>query len=231
MFASLQAFSRRVIAVCSFLCMALYGLTRWLLAALFGQWQPPFWLRKLWQGLCAVGRWLRARPKQTAATLAGLALLGAIGAYAWHWYKNLPVPHMVAYSVHAPDLTGYQNSPISVDTLRINFSESAAPLEAIEQKVERGVSLEPELKGSWHWASDRRLVFTPTDDWPIDQAYRVTMDQQQLLADGVLLKQYDFEFRSKAFSADLASRELLSGPSDPQPEKTGRHLHILPPDR
>ncbi|HSX90850.1 MAG TPA: alpha-2-macroglobulin [Pseudomonas sp.] len=219
MFASLQAFNRRVIAVCSFLFLALYGLVRWLLTALFGQWQPPFWLHKLWKGLCAGGRWLRARPKQTAATLAGLALLGAIGAYAWHWYKNLPVPHMVVYSVHAPELTGYKSSPISVDTLRINFSESAAPLEAIEQKVERGIAIEPELQGNWHWASDRRLVFTPANDWPIDQTYRVIMDKEQLLADGVLLKQYDFEFHSKAFSADLARRELYQDPVVPSLKK------------
>ncbi len=84
MLASIKSACRRIFAVFAFVILGILRLARWLLGALVGSWQPPLWLRKLWQGLCACGRWLRARPKQTAAALAVLALLGGAGAYAWH---------------------------------------------------------------------------------------------------------------------------------------------------
>lgn len=79
MFTSLIAACRRVFAFVSFIVLGVLRLARWLLSALVGSWQPPLWLRKLWQGLCACGRWLRARPGKTAAGLALLALLGGAG--------------------------------------------------------------------------------------------------------------------------------------------------------
>lgn len=219
MLASLKSACRRIVAVFFFLVLGLLRLTRWLLGALLGNWQPPLWLRKIWQGLRACSRWLRARPKQTAGALTILALLGGAGAYAWHWYKNLPVPHTVAYSLHAPELTGYQHEPITVDSLRIDFHETAAPLEAIGKEVHEGVALQPELKGAWHWASDRSLVFTPAGDWPIDQSYRVSLAEQGLLADGVLLDDYATSFATQPFGADVASRELYQDPVVPSLKK------------
>ncbi|HLD68075.1 MAG TPA: MG2 domain-containing protein, partial [Pseudomonas sp.] len=219
MFAALKTACRRIYAAAALVFFAVFRLLRWLLSAVFGQWQPPYWLRQLGQGLGVTGRWLRARPKQSATALAGLALLGGVGAYAWHWYQNLPVPHSVAYSVHAPSLTRYQHEPIGIDSLRIDFAESAAPLEAIGKAIDQGIRIEPAMAGAWHWASDRRLVFTPAGDWPIDQGYQVELEQDELLADGVLLKQYDFEFRTQAFSARLANPELYQDPVVPSLKK------------
>lgn len=219
MFTSLTAACRRAFAFVSFIVLGVLRLARWLLSALVGSWQPPLWLRKLWQGLCACGRWLRARPGKTAAGLAVLAVLGGAGAYAWHWYQNLPVPHTVAYSVHAPNLTGYQHEPISIDTLRVDFHESAAPLDAIGKEVHEGISLQPATKGAWHWANDRSLVFTPAGDWPIDQAYQVTLNEEGLLADGVLLDRYQFDLRTQPFSVSVASRELYQDPVVPSLKK------------
>ena len=219
MLASLKSACRRVFSVFAFIILGVLRLARWLLTALIGSWQPPLWLRKLWQGLCAGGRWLRAHPGKTASGLAVLALLGGAGAYAWHWYQNLPVPHTVAYSVHTPELTGYQHEPISIDTLRVDFHESAAPLEAIGKEVHLGVALQPAVKGAWHWANDRSLVFTPAGDWPIDQGYQVTLEQEGLLADGVLLDQYQFDLRTEPFTASVAGRELYQDPVVPSLKK------------
>lgn len=95
-------------------------------------------------------------PKQGVAGALLLGVAGLAGAYGWQWYKNLPVPHTVSYSVHAPELTAYQKQPIVIDTLRINFAESVAPLAAIGQAVEQGIKLQPAAAGVWHWASDGR---------------------------------------------------------------------------
>ena len=219
MFATIKTFCLRLFAAVAWLILGLLRLVRWLLNALIGSWQPPLWLRKLGQFSRAGGHWLAANPKHSGAGLLVLALLGGAGAYGWQWYKNLPVPHTVSYSVHAPDLTLYQKQPIVIDTLRVHFAESVAPLAAIGQPVEQGIKLQPAAAGAWHWASDRSLVFTPAGDWPIDQAYQVTLDQDNLLADGVLLQQYQFDTRTQAFKATLASKELYQDPVVPSLKK------------
>ncbi|MFZ3186131.1 MAG: alpha-2-macroglobulin [Pseudomonas sp.] len=219
MFTAIKTFFARIFAAFAWVVLGLLRLLRGVLNALVGSWQPPLWLRKLGQLSCTGGRWLRGHPKQTGAALLLLALLGGAGAYGWQWYKNLPVPHTVNYSVHAPQLTAYQAQPIVVDTLRVNFAESVAPLAAIGQPVEHGINLQPAVAGAWHWASDRSLVFTPAGDWPIDQAYQVTLDKENLLADGVLLQQYQFDLRTQAFKATLASKELYQDPVVPSLKK------------
>ena len=219
MLASIKSACRRVFAVFVFVILGILRLARWLLTTLVGNWQPPLWLRKLWQGLCACGRWLHARPRQTAAALTMLALLGGAGAYAWHWYQNLPVPHTVAYSLHAPTLTNYHAEPIRVDNLRIDFRESAAPLEAIGKDVLQGIDLQPQIKGAWHWSSDRSLVFTPAGDWPIDQSYQVSLAEDGLLADGVLLDHYSDSFATQPFGAVVGNRELYQDPVVPSLKK------------
>lgn len=219
MLASIKSACRRIFAVFAFVILGLLRLARWLLGALVGSWQPPLWLRKLGQGLASIGRWLRARPKQTAAALALLALLGGAGAYAWHWYQNLPVPYTVAYSVQAPALTDYTQETPVIAPLRIDFRDSAAPLEDIGKEVHQGIELQPAIKGAWHWASDRALVFTPAGDWPIAQGYKVIMAEQGLLADGVLLEQYEQRLHTQAFDAEVSSRELYQDPVVPSLKK------------
>lgn len=219
MFASIPSACRRALATLTVIAVAALRLTRRLLRLLLGSWQPPPWPRKLCQGLRAGSLWLYRRPRQSAIGLVTLALLGGAGAYGWHWYKNLPVPHTVAYSVHAPKLTDYQQEPIRVDGLRIAFAESAAPLQAIGKPVRSGVQLQPRLEGDWHWANDRSLVFTPAGDWPIDQGYRVSLAEQGLLAEGVLLGQYQFDFRTQPFTLRIANRELYQDPVIPTLKK------------
>ena len=131
MLTSLRALARRVFAVIAFAVLGVWRLLRWLLTSLLGRWQPPLWLRALGRGLCRTGRWMRAHPRPSIAMLTTLILLGAGGSYAWHWHKHRPQPHTVRYTVHAPALTAYQRQPIEIDGLRIDFAESAAPLDAI----------------------------------------------------------------------------------------------------
>lgn len=219
MFATIKTFCLRLFAGLSWLLLGLLRVVRWLLNALVGSWQPPLWLRKLGQLSRSAGQWLSHHPKQSAVGVLLLGLVGVAGAYGWQWYKNLPVPHTVSYSLHAPELTAYQKQPIIIDTLRVNFAESVAPLAAIGQTVTQGILVQPEIAGAWHWASDRSLVFTPAGDWPIDQTYKISLAQDDLLADGVLLAQYAFELSTQAFKVSLASKELYQDPVVPSLKK------------
>ena len=96
MFDSLKAISRRIL-----------GALLTVVSAIFGQWQPPAWLRATGRGVGSLGNKARAYPRQAGAGVLGLLLLAAAGFYGWHWYSNLPQPHTVGYSLHKPNLTDY----------------------------------------------------------------------------------------------------------------------------
>ena len=153
MFDSLKAISRRVVGV--FLTVV---------GAVFGQWHPPLWLRAIGRGVEKLGSKARAYPRQTGAGVLGLALLVAAGFYGWHWYSNLPQPHTASYSLHKPNLTDYTQPTPVVDNLQVRFAESVAPLAAIGKPVTEGITLKPEVAGTWRWADDRSLLFVPEKD-------------------------------------------------------------------
>ncbi len=206
-----------------FLYLLLAGAGRlflWLMRQLFGlSWHAPLWLRHAGRGLAGLGRKMRARPV-VSATIVGL-LLAAAGAgwFGWQWYKNLPAPHTVAYTVHAPSITDYRTEPPGVRPLRVQFAESAAPLAAIGKPVTTGVRLTPSQPGAWHWANDRTLIFTPQADWPVDKTFKVHFEQKGLFAGGVLLDAYRAEFRTAAFTASIRENRLYQDPQTPALKK------------
>src|SRR3989344_6128074 len=102
----------------------LFGALITVVGALFGQWQPPFWLRAIGRGVLNLGSKARAYPRRAGGGVLGLVLLAAAGFYGWQWYSNLPQPHTVGYSLHKPNLTDYTQQPAVVDNLQVRFAES-----------------------------------------------------------------------------------------------------------
>lgn len=139
----------------------LFGALITVVGALFGQWQPPFWLRAIGRGVLNLGSKARAYPRRAGGGVLGLVLLAAAGFYGWQWYSNLPQPHTVGYSLHKPNLTDYTQQPAVVDNLQVRFAESVAPLAAIGKPVTAGITLKPAVAGAWRWSDDRTLLFTP----------------------------------------------------------------------
>lgn len=208
--------AQRLLAVLLFVPRVLLRLLRWLFAALFGRlsWSAPGWLRGVGRLGAASGRGLRQNPRRSLGGGLLLALLIAAGAYTWHWYVNLPQPHRVSYSVQAPALTDYRQEPMRIAPLVIDFDEPAAPLAAIGKPVaDELLQLKPAIEGSWQWAGDRKLVFTPAADWPVGQRYKLQLDKEELLAPGVLLDSYQSEFSSQPFRVSLGSSTLYQDPS------------------
>lgn len=96
MFDSCKEAWRRISGVFLTVVSVLSKVVGWLLKSLFGQWQPPFWLRAIGAGLTTLGHKARAYPRQTTGGVLGLLLVVAAAFYGWHWYSNLPKPHTVA---------------------------------------------------------------------------------------------------------------------------------------
>jgi hypothetical protein len=180
------------------------------------QWQPPAWLMWIGSRLAQAARYLAADAKRAAIVL--LVLAGAVGG--WVWYKSRPVPHYVTYTLTAPGLTEYDEKGISsIKPLAVRFSESAAPLQQVDKTVTAGIGLSPKMPGAWHWLSDKDLEFTPKNDWPVDQAFTVSFARKAFFAQGVLLEDYSFDFRSQPFAAKIAESQFYQDPRDPNLKK------------
>ena len=207
---------RRLLSVVVFAVSAIYAAALSLAGALFGEldWQAPGWFCAIQRQLSALWQWARENPKRAFAIVATLAAFGAGGHYGWQWYKKLPQPHTVSYSVDAPTLTDYNQTPVVIDTLDIRFDESAAPLENIKKTVSTGITLSPAIAGEWRWEDDRNLRFTPAQDWPVAQQYEINLDKKKLLAAGTLLQQYTQTFTTDAFTANVESTEFYQDPVD-----------------
>ncbi|MGH8079156.1 MAG: alpha-2-macroglobulin family protein, partial [Lysobacter sp.] len=180
--------------------------------AIFGDlnWSPPPWIAALFARI-------RQKPKLYLGSLLGLIVVGSLG----YWLATRPkpvIPGALGVEVHTPDLTDYSRKPAKIDTLRLTFSDSAAPLKQIGS-APIGVSLTPELKGAWNWEDDKTLVFTPSGDWPVKTQYKIELDPKQTVAPKVLLQEHEFEFTTAPFKAEIANSEFYQDPQDPALKK------------
>jgi len=193
--------------VLTFLAVVLFG--RW-------QWQRPGWLKWLFAQLSRAWRYLLAKPVRA---LAAAAIVVAAGG-ALTWYLTRPTPEYVAYSIIPPGLTEYKDNGISaIKPLRIRFTEAAAPLRMVQQRVTSGIELSPGMAGTWFWVNDRVLEFTPRDDWPVDGSFSVRFAKQGLFARPVVLRKYSATFKSQPFSAQIAESQFYQDPQDPNLKK------------
>ncbi len=190
----------------------------WLSARAIGrwEWQPPAWLPWIGGRLAQGFHYIAADAKRAA--IFALVLMGAVGGLVW--YKNRPVPHYVTYAITDPGLTEYSDKGIfSIKPLIVEFSESAAPLQQVDKTMAAGIGISPKMAGAWLWVSDKELRFTPKNDWPIGQAFTVSIARKGFLARGVLLEDYSFDFRSQPFSAKIAASQFYQDPRDPSLKK------------
>jgi uncharacterized protein YfaS (alpha-2-macroglobulin family) len=178
---------------------------------LFGRmsWQPPAW----WHVI--VGK-----AAQHRRTLAGaVALLALFGGGYWLATRPAPVePGALRIDVHAPALTDYDKTPIKIDTLKLTFSASAAPIAAVG-KAPMGIALQPAFAGNWVWVDDHTLEFTPAKDWPVGADYELHIDRKTTVARGVKLATDTLTFHTAPFTARLRSSEFYQDPVDPALKK------------
>ena len=172
------------------------------------QWKAPPWIHWLGQKASAFRSYLNADPKRAIAFAVALALIGT--GLIWYW--NLPKPHYVEYAVNSPALTTWDENGIKqIFPLRVTFTESAAPLKYVQKVVTEGITLSPSIPGSWFWNSDRELTFTPKDDWPVGQTFRVRMSSRGFVDQSVQLEDDPFRLQQRAIRCENHGKPLLSG--------------------
>ncbi|MBW8809185.1 MAG: hypothetical protein JF591_10205, partial [Lysobacter sp.] len=183
-------------------------------------WSPPSWLAAL------LAR-IRQKPGLYLGSLLGLIVVGSLS----YWLITRPkpvIPGALAVELHSPELTDYDRTPPKVDSLRLSFSDSAAPIKQVGS-APVGVALSPELKGAWTWEDDKTLVFTPSEDWPVKTHYSVELDPKQTVAPKVVLQENAFEFETAPFKAEIANSEFYQDPQDPALKKAVFELKFSHP--
>lgn len=188
-------------------------------AKVFGriQWEKPKWLSAL-----------APRGKQAAVFFkkyrwAMLSVFGlAIGAYyASHW-KPAPKPEDVILSASFTKLPEPPPPPTKESTttppsaLMLTFNASAAPLEKIGKSVKEGIQLLPSLPGEWKWLDERQLVFTPKQDWPVGQKYKIQLHPKLVQRPHGVLATEMLEFETEPMRVTSQQVEFYQDPVDPK---------------
>ncbi|CDZ79213.1 hypothetical protein BN59_03531 [Legionella massiliensis] len=150
-----------------------------------------------------------------------IALLAALG-YGYNWYKNLPKPQLIEASITAPKITPLAEEMVP-DTLSISFgnsseeefvNQSVAPLNLIGKEVTKGIELTPAIPGKWVWDSDSSLTFTPDEDWPAGQTYKIHFAKDAFAATAQMAS-YNYEFSTVPFEGKISEFKFYQDPVNP----------------
>ena len=100
------------------------------------------------------------------------------------------------------------------DPITINFNSSAANIELLYKEV-GGISMSPKCDGIWKWESEYSLVFTPAQDWPANETYKIKFPKE--IFNGELnLTQYSYEVKTPEFKVYLNSFNIYQDPKNPK---------------
>ena len=208
-----------------------------MLLYLFGNlnYQPPAWYLDLKSKLsdsrfgqwwAARTLWAKAHPRQASIYTLG-ALVAACGAvYGVNVYRDylasLPKPDYVTVQIEAPTVPDLETK--KAKHLVVRFSKSASKIGALDRPVTAGISIDPKIKGTWKWASDSHLEFSPSEEagekaqWEIGRKYTVQMTRE-LFPDHVLLEELKYDFETPKLSGELTKNEFYQDPRDPRVKK------------
>lgn len=184
-----------------------------LFSAVFGrlQWNSPPWLY-------ALRHYKRTSPKMFwGAALLFTGLFAGI-AFGVHYYQHLPKPQYTLAQIQIP-VTTPREEPYTPQNLIIDFgikengflNKSVAPLNLVGKEITAGVTMSPDIKGTWTWSSDSELTFTPAIDWPAGQEYRVNFSHD-FFAPHAQLESYTLKFKTLEFLPVIKEFKLYQNP-------------------
>ena len=173
-------------------------------------WKFPPWLDFISHLYNKALIWRKENKKVVWLSLA-LAAMSYAGVL---WYDTLPKPVQVQITGTAPSLTELREDPV-FDSVYVNFSASAAPLEKIGKPVKEGITISPEIKGQWTWRNDSQLEFKPEQDWAVGEEYVVKFNEK-FFPNHLVLSRYDYRFKSAEFSAQILNSYFHQDPLDPK---------------
>ncbi|QEH45952.1 alpha-2-macroglobulin family protein [Aggregatibacter actinomycetemcomitans] len=119
------------------------------------------------------------------SVLGALVLAAAAGGAYWYQHQKTDGGNTIKVKFNPIEQTSYGQSGEGQTTntiypLNVEFSGAAAPIDKVKSEITQGIKMEPAIEGKWIWSSDYLLSFTPTQDWPTGQEYKITLDKKVL---------------------------------------------------
>ena len=192
-------------------------------------WRAPVWARWLGGKTVVGGRAAVAHPRHAALLVMLIVALVAGGHWTWKWWQARPKPIEVTATVQNPARTPIESEDDNLPRpLRINFSQSVAPLSMSGKEVSQGIVITPLIEGKWKWTSDKQLEFQPREDWPVAAEHEVVFDKSAVAAHIVLAKP-TLKFQTPAFIARVTRAEFYQDPINPALKKAVFDINFTHP--
>ncbi|HWM25531.1 MAG TPA: alpha-2-macroglobulin [Chthoniobacterales bacterium] len=173
-------------------------------------WTPPHWLQR---GIVRMHLYRRGHPFITAGAVLLVLLLASGSLWTWRWYQRQPKPHTVSAQVAPIPVTPLEKE-LKFPPLSIEFTESAARLDDLKNPALQHVRLEPAMPGTWKWTNDRKLAFTPAQDWPAAAKYRIIFDKH-LFPSHIRMDKLEYDVSTPSFGAEIKSVVLSEDAMEP----------------
>jgi uncharacterized protein YfaS (alpha-2-macroglobulin family) len=142
-----------------------------------------------------------------------LIVLVAAGWWTWSWYAHLPKPPTVGWIINLADLPD-PGTVFQEQDLTLTFDQSVARLELIGKDVTSQVAMTPKLAGKWTWSEGNQLVFAPTEIWPANTTFRITL-APGLFSTHARIDTLSKEFHATPFTVAISDQTFYVNPKDP----------------
>ncbi len=188
-------------------------------SSLFGQfsWQRPVWLNNIRNRAAT-------NPALFWSMIIGFLVLLGIIVYGYQWDQNRPRQASVTAHIIAPAITPNAKELVP-HQLIIDYSKSVAPLKQINKEVTSGITLDPNMPGTWLWETDNRLVFTPKQDWPAGQTYNIHF-AKNVFAPNVNIESLNYSFATQPFKISIAEFKFYQDPENADLRQAVATLHF-----
>lgn len=188
-----------------------------MLTAIFGQfqWRPPFWLQN------------PVAKRRAILTIIVLVIVCILASVGYIWYQKLPKPEYISAQISSPKITPLTDELIP-EPLTIEFgidkddqfdAKSVAPIGKVEQEVTEGVTISPNIPGTWYWEEDSKLTFTPTEDWPAGQTYTIRFNKN-FFASLANMAAMQYSFTTEPLQATVTEFKFYQDPTNPLKKET-----------
>lgn len=156
--------------------------------------------KSLWAGIFAV-----------IIAVAG----GAAGFYFSGGYELGAAADAVNISSVEPPAPTYYADPDKPEPrpLYISFNQPAADAGKLGVDFNTGISIQPDIRGSWQWVNRQKLSFTPQTDWLPDTVYKVSLSKN-IFNSPHKTKDLTAKFSTPIFSGNLLKAEFYEDPRD-----------------
>lgn len=153
---------------------------------------------------------LKSKPSKIAGIALGLILI-IISIYVILKFFESDEKR-IGFSVSAPAFPDLEKQEI-VSSISISFSGSVSKIEDVQTEIKTGVSIEPEIEGTWRWSADDKITFQPIEQWTPGTEYDITFEKE-LFPDHIKLSTYEASFKTKAFNVSIVSSNFHIDPVD-----------------